>query len=269
MLGKLVGGVGGQELRVADGGRNGLAGFLDGVNARYHVGGAETARLERIHAHDLIGGEAERDSLTGVAHLELALRDPLGPEPVLGLGGGEKLGEAGQRLRRLRGFFAGALGLIGGPAPGERRRQLAAGIFRRKGRDVISGRDRLAAAPLATPQRLLVGDLAPIGVALKLVRGLCRQVLLEQLAVDRRQRAGELLRAAAGGFCRRRHPGGTQPGEREARPCQGARCGAGSFRGGCHAKIILRIAFALVGSRMGRFEGKRTLRDRFRPARCR
>ncbi|MBN8912670.1 MAG: hypothetical protein J0H65_11565 [Rhizobiales bacterium] len=56
MLGDLVGGVRRQELRIADGRRDRLARFLDRMDAGDHVGGAETARLEGIDAHDLIAG---------------------------------------------------------------------------------------------------------------------------------------------------------------------------------------------------------------------
>src|SRR5690606_31017233 len=104
------------------------------------------------------------------------LGDAIGTEAVLGFRGREEVVKARQGPRRGPVLLLGVLSLVGGPALGECGGKLRAIVLGRERPDIVGGRDRFAAAALAAPQYLLVGHLAPIGVALERMGRLRGQV---------------------------------------------------------------------------------------------
>ena len=152
--------VGGEELVVADGGRDRARVRPRMRQARLHVIGAVAAGLERIDPHDLFAGQARCLRLAGIGALEFEIVGrPLRREAIVIGGGFQEIGDdRDRRARRLGGI---GLVLI--------LRARRAAIDRRLRQHIVVDADRLAVAALGETGAALVRDRIPIGARLRLI----------------------------------------------------------------------------------------------------
>ena len=159
MLDEFARGVGRQQLRVTDRRRYRRALLRDRMNAGHHVGGAQTTRLQRIDANDLLFRQPHPQGLARIAALELPLRNALRHEAILLARMRQKILNARARLWRRLLFFLRLLKFC--PALGQIGRQFRTRILRRKPLRIILRRDRLISRAPFAPDRPLLLDLAP------------------------------------------------------------------------------------------------------------
>ena len=173
LFGQQFDAVGGEQLVVADRGRDRAGARPRGAQARLHVVIAGAAGLERIDPHRLLARQARGQRVAGIGALELDFGGrPLRRELELLGGGFQEIGDHRNRLALARRLLFLRLRID---------RPLRPAIDRRLRQHIIVERNGLAFPPLGVAALSFLRDRRPIGARLLLERG-ARFLIFFQLA---------------------------------------------------------------------------------------